>query len=173
MSPPSCYELTTPDESRTPAILHVPQMALTFPAPFVPPVAQPVTGWNLSWPPLSLGLAGWPDKKPLLPMEVSPLRLAVPSKHIFIISHFIFLGHNLCAYKHVITHTSSPHASYFPGVRAMSSGGGPDSVLRPLEVGMTGCPQALQPGWAEAALVGVLFCHASPVGEMAECGMSR
>lgn len=48
-----------------------------------------------------------------------------------------------------------PHTSrvWEPALQVEALG----AVLRPSEVGMTGCPQALQSRWAGAALVGVLF----------------
>ena len=70
-SPPSCYELAAPDENP-----HSPSTDGTcLSSPQCTNCAPPqVVGWNLSWLPLSLGLAEWPKENPPLPMERNSIK---------------------------------------------------------------------------------------------------
>lgn len=103
---------------------------------------------------------------------------AALSRHTFTISHFIFLGRNLCAFKHVIT-LCTPHYPFpaLPGCGRQASGGGPAGCtrLQSLAGAAPPLPQvALQPGWAGAAFGRPSFCGASPAtGEVAKQGVSR
>lgn len=172
-SPPSCYELTAPSESRTPVFLPLPQMVLISPVPFLPTIALPVTGWNLSWLPLSLGLSGWPEENPPLPTEWNSIRPTAPSRHTFTISHFIFLDVISVPLNMSSLCVPSPHASHFPGVGASPSGGGPGGCVEALGGGddRVSPSPAVQVGWG--CFGWCSLCCASPVGEVAECGVSR
>lgn len=84
---------------------------------------------------------------------------AVPSRCMFTISHFIFLGHNLPAFKHVITlHAPTPRLTVpgcgaRPQVEALSA---EEAAV----VGRARHPDP-QPGWARATCGQTLF--AGPV----------
>ena len=67
----------------------------------------------------------------------------------------------------------SPHASHFPGVGARPSGGGPGGGVEALRGGddRVSPSPAVRVGWG--CFGWCSLCCASPVGEVAECGVSR
>lgn len=122
-----------------------PQKALSSQAPVqLQPAGPKVRPWWL--PPFSTHWAA--NKNPPLLEEGSSVTPAAPSRHTFTISHFIFLGCNLSAFKHVITQCPTPplHASHFPGVGARPSCGSARGCTHCAGEGRV--PSGLPPGWA-------------------------
>lgn len=123
-STPSCYELAAPDENP-----HSPSTDGTrLSSPHCtncghhPP--PQVVGWNLSWLPLSLGLAGWPKENPPLPMERNSIK-ACSAFQTHLQSHIsLFLDAISVPLKMSSVCIPSAHASRFRGVGARTSGGG-------------------------------------------------
>lgn len=141
----------------------------------LPAVAPPqVLDWDLHRRLLSPDSTGGRRENPPLPAEESSVMPAPPSRHTFTISHFIFLGRNLHAFKHVIT--LCPSHPLLSTSRVWEAGfrWRPCRLHKAMVVGGRAGrprPRPLQPGWAGAAFGQPSLCGASPAGELAQHGV--